>query len=58
MEVLKKLMDLRSKAFEMAASGRYGDYPYDETFNDEVEAGFSDDGMVWEAKDGTIIKVN
>lgn len=41
----------------MANSGKHGDYPDDESFNDEVEEGFSDDGMVWEAKDGTILRI-
>lgn len=41
----------------MAASGKYGDYPYDETFNEAVEEGFSADGTLWEAKDGTIVTI-
>ena len=41
----------------MANSGKHGDYPLDETFNEEVEAGFSDDGTMWEAKDGKLLSI-
>lgn len=51
------LVELRSLAFDMANSGKYGEYPYDETFNDAVEEGFSEDGTTWTAKDGTIISI-
>ncbi len=54
---LKKLTDLRSRAFDIAASGRHGEYPYDDTFFDEVEEGFSQDGTSWTAKDGTTITI-
>jgi len=54
---LKKLANLRSRAFEMAASGKHGEYPYDDTFSDEVEEGFSQDGTSWTAKDGTTITI-
>ena len=54
---LKKLTDLRSRAFGIAASGRHGEYPYDNTFSDEVEEGFSQDGTSWTAKDGTTISI-
>ena len=54
---LKKLTDLRSRAFDLAASGRHGEYPYDDTFFDEVEEGFSQDGTSWTAKDGTTITI-
>lgn len=41
----------------MANSGKYGFYPADiESFNEDVEEGFSDNGMSWEAKDGTIVE--
>lgn len=54
--VLKKLTALRSRAFDMAASGKHGEYPLDlEEFNKEVEDDFSDDGTVWTAHDGTTI---
>ena len=53
--ILEKLTCLRSKAFEMANSGKHGRYPLDETFNDAVEEGFSHDGTSWTAKDGTVI---
>ena len=55
MTTLEKLCELRSLAFDLANSGKHGDYPYDETFNDAVEEGFSDDGTSWTAKDGTTI---
>lgn len=54
--ILKNLIELRSKAFDMANSGKHGEYPYDETFNEEVEKGFNSDGTEWTAKDGTKIK--
>lgn len=54
---LIKLVNLRSRAFDMANSGKYGDYPFDETFNDEVEKGFNDDGTSWTAKNGTTITI-
>ena len=50
------LTNLRSRAFDMANSGKHGDYPNDDSFNDEVDNGFSEDGSVWTAKDGTILK--
>ena len=52
---LESLVELREQAFDMANSGKYGKYPYDETFNDVVEDGFSDDGTSWTALDGTVI---
>lgn len=55
MDTLALLTALRSEAFDLAASGKVGDYPYDDNFNDVVEEGFSDDGMSWTAKDGTIL---
>jgi hypothetical protein len=54
---LEKLTELRSRAFNMANSGKHGDYPYDDTFNDAVEEGFSDDGASWTARDGTTITI-
>ena len=54
---LEELVNLRSKAFDMANSGKYVEYPFDETFNDEVEKGFSDDGTSWTAKNDTIITI-
>lgn len=54
---LEKLVNLRSRAFDMANSGKYGEYPFDETFNDEVEKGFKDDGTSWTAKDRTTITI-
>lgn len=56
-EMARRLIELREKAFDMAASGKHGDYPDDENFNDAVEAGFSDDGTVWTALDGTRIEI-
>lgn len=51
------LTTLRSKVFDMANSGKYGVYPDDiESFNEDIEEGFSDNGMSWEAKDGTIVE--
>ena len=58
MEELCKLTELRSRAFDLANSGKHGDYPYDETFNDVVEEGFSDDGTSWTALDGTTITID
>ena len=55
MVTLQQLTELRSRAFDMANSGKHGDYPYDETFNDAVEEGFSEDGTSWTALDGTTI---
>lgn len=55
--VLHQLTDLRSRAFDMANSGKHGVYPYDETFNEEVELGFNDNGTEWEAKDGTVLTI-
>ena len=55
MDTLKRITEFRSKAFDMANSGKYGEYPYDETFNDAVEEGFNEDGTEWTAKDGTTI---
>lgn len=51
------LATLRSKVFDMANSGKYGVYPADiESFNEDVEEGFSDNDMSWEAKDGTVVE--
>ena len=57
MATLQQITELRSRAFDMANSGKHGDYPYDETFNDEVEAGFNEDGTEWKALDGTTITI-
>ena len=57
METLQQLVELRSRAYELAASGKHGDYPYDDRFNEEVEDGFSDDGAAWVAKDGTLLTI-
>lgn len=54
---LERICAFRSKAYQMAASGKHGDYPYDETFNDEVEAGFNFNGSEWTANDGTVISI-
>ena len=54
---LKDITEFRSRAYEMAASGKHGEYPYDETFNEEVELGFNEDGTEWEANDGTIVTI-
>lgn len=53
--MLKAITEFRRAAFDLAASGRHGDYPYDYTFNDAVEEGFSDDGTTWTANDGTVL---
>lgn len=48
----------RSEAFDIAASGKHGDYSIETgKFNDEVEEGFNDDGSLWEAKDGTVVQI-
>lgn len=53
----KKLCDLRSRAFEIANSGKHGQYPLDETFNNVVKEGFSDNGTEWIALDGTVFRM-
>lgn len=51
------LTTLRSEVLDMANSGKYGVYPDDiDSFNENVEKGFSDNGLSWEAKDGTIVE--
>ena len=57
MTTLEQITRFREKAYEMAASGKHGDYPFDGTFNDEVELGFNDDGTEWTANDGTTITI-
>lgn len=57
MPTLKQLVELRSQAFDMANSGKHGNYPVDESFNEAVEAGFNEDGTQWTALDGTTITV-
>lgn len=57
MATLLQLTKLRSRAFDMANSGKHGNYPDDETFNDVVEAGFNEDGTEWTAEDGTILTI-
>lgn len=52
---LSLLTTLREMAFDMANSGKFGEYPHDENFNDVVESGFSENGSVWTAEDGTTI---
>lgn len=55
--ILPILTEIRSKAFDLANSGKVGDYPIDlESFNDTVEEGFDDTGMGWTAKDGSRIE--
>lgn len=49
------LTALREMAFDMANSGKFGEYPHDENFNEAVESGFSEDGSEWTAEDGTTI---
>lgn len=52
------LTTFRSAAFDIAASGKHGDYSTETgKFNDEVEEGFNDDGSLWEAKDGTVVQI-
>ena len=54
---LTVLTELRSTVFDLANSGKYGTYPDDiESFNEDVEEGFSDTGMSWEAKNGVIVE--
>ena len=48
--------DFRSMIFDMAGSGKFGEYPYDESFTEAVEEGFNDDGT-WTAKDGTTVDI-
>lgn len=49
------LTRFRSRCFDIANAGKHGRYPdgMDE-FNRAVEEGFSDGGMTWTAKDGTV----
>lgn len=56
-DILPALVSLRNHAFGFAASGRHGDYPYDDSFNDKVEEGFSGDGTLWKAGDGTVLRI-
>lgn len=56
-DILPALTGLRSEAFDLAASGRHGIYPFDDTFNDAVESGFNPDGTVWRAKDDTVLSI-
>lgn len=52
------LVELRSKAFDLASSGKYGTYPDDiESFNEQVEAEFSEGGLSWKSENGTILKI-
>ena len=57
MATLQQITELRSRAFDMANSGKHGNYPYDDTFNDKVEEGFNEDGTEWKALDGTTITI-
>ena len=51
----KDIVKFHSDCFDIANSGKHGHYPYDmEEFNREVEDGFSDGGLTWTAKDGTL----
>lgn len=54
-DTLSLLTALREMAFDMANSGKFGEYPHDENFNNSVESGFSEDGSMWTAEDGTTI---
>lgn len=56
-DILNTITDFRSEAFDIANSGRHGDYPYDETFNEAVEEGFSDNSLVWTARDGLVLSI-
>lgn len=56
-DILPALLSLREHAFNFAASGHHGDYPYDDTFNDKVEEGFADTGALWMAENGTILRI-
>ena len=52
------LVKLRSQAFDLANSGKCGAYPDDiESFNEQVEAEFSEGGLSWESENGTILKI-
>lgn len=58
MTMIQQLTELRSKAYDMANSGKYGEYPHDDSFNDAVEQGFNDNGTEWTALDGTTINID
>jgi hypothetical protein len=51
-EPLEAIAAFRSYVFDKAGSGYLGRYPTDNTFNDAVEEGFSDDGMTWHSRNG------
>ena len=53
------LVELRSHAYDHAASGKCGDYPESMSeLYDSVEEGFSERGFRWESKNGTVLNVN
>ena len=58
MTTLQQITELRSRAFDIANSGKHGEYPLDDTFNDVVEEGFNDNGTEWTALDGTTITIH
>ena len=54
---LSVLVAFREFVFDKAASGKYGEYPADDTFNDAVEEGFSEEDTVWTSHSGVSFKI-
>lgn len=58
MITLEQIIKFRSICYDTANSGKHGEYSFDiEEFDKEVEAGFSDNGEEWTAKDGHVLKI-
>lgn len=49
---LSVLVAFREFVFDKANSGRFGYYPADDTFNDAVEEGFSENDTIWTSRNG------
>ena len=54
---LDALVAFRSFVFDAANSGKKGQYPTDESFNDAVEDGFGDGGTSWTARNGQTLEI-
>ena len=54
---LSVFVAFREFVFNKAASGNYGVYPDDDTFNDAVEEGFAENDTVWTSKSGVTFRV-
>ena len=51
------LSTFREFCFNKASQNDHGEYPYDNTFNDTVEQGFSEDGTCWTAENGITYQI-